>query len=93
MSYYIKLCLHFQTESSDYSLSEAQLTFQVGSSSTTTVCGTLDIVPDGLEEEDEEVVVHVLPTSPDVTVGGVELSITVTILNDDGILYESNTDS
>ena len=39
---------------------------------------------DGQEEEDEDVVVHAVPIAPDVTVGGVEKSMTITILNDDG---------
>ena len=72
------------TDESDYTLSAALLTFQTGSTSGTTVCTALNIEPDDLEEKDEKVVVRVFPVAPDVVLDGVENSITLTILNDDG---------
>ena len=80
------------TDSSDYSLPEALLAFQPGSTSTAVLCTTFSIVPDLNEEIDEEVVIRLFPVAPDVTFEGREKSIIVTIMNDDGevFLHRSN---
>ena len=59
------------------------LTFQPDSASST-LCTALTTAPDGGEESNETVVVHVVPVAPDTTPGGEQRSLTVNILNNDG---------
>ena len=75
-----------QTDSSDYMLEETLLTFPPGSNSSSRLCTTLTTLPDAIEEGNETVVVHVVPVAPDTTPGGEQRSLTVTIINNDGML-------
>ena len=77
------------TDHSDYSLPEPLLSFQPGSTSTTTLCTVVVIAGDDIEEVDETVVVRIVPVEPDVTLDGVDKMLTITILNDDGKLLSS----
>lgn len=74
------------TDSSDYMLEETLLTFPPGSNSSSRLCTTLTTLPDALEESNETVVVRVVPVAPDTTPGGEQRSLTVTIINNDGML-------
>ena len=74
------------TDSSDYMLEETLLTFPPGSNSSSRLCTTLTTIPDAIEESNETVVVHVVPVAPDTTPGGEQRNLTVTIINNDGML-------
>lgn len=51
----------------------------------------MKIVGDDNEEVDEELMVHVIPVEPDVTLNGVDRILTITIVNDDGKLLSNLT--
>ena len=72
------------TDESDYSLTEALLTFRSGAIPNTMICTTLYIIPDNMEEIDEEMIVHIMPIAPDILYDHIQQNISVTILNDDG---------
>lgn len=74
------------TDRSDYSVPEPLLSFQPGSTFTTTLCTAVKIEGDEYEERDEELVLRIFPVEPDVTLDGVDKTLTITILNDDGKL-------